>query len=53
MKNKEKDFIKANRRGSREADYLFRDGWIATDRPHKNKKKYNRKKSDQDWKYQT
>lgn len=51
MKNKNKktigtieDFIKANRRASR-LEELEKNGgrWVAKDRPHKNKKAYNRK----------
>ena len=42
------DLIKAFRKASREAE-LERNGgrWIAKDRPHKNKKAYNRKKERQ------
>lgn len=38
------DYIKANRKASREEE-LERNGgrWVAKDRPHKNKKAYNRK----------
>jgi hypothetical protein len=42
------DVYKAIRKGSRDADYEIRDGWVAKDRPHKNKKKYDRKTS-QSW----
>jgi hypothetical protein len=45
---KKETIYKAIRKGSRDADYEVRDGWIAKDRPHKNKKKYNRKAS-QSW----
>lgn len=38
------DYVKANRKASREEE-LERNGgrWVAKDRPHKNKKAYNRK----------
>jgi hypothetical protein len=39
----QKDVIKAMKRGSREADFEVSAGWVAKDRPHKNKRKYNRK----------
>lgn len=39
------DYIKANKKASREIE-LERNGgrWIAVDRPHKNKKAYDRKR---------
>lgn len=42
------DLIKAFRKASREAE-LERNGgrWVAKDRPHKNKKAYNRKRDRQ------
>ena len=50
MKTKKKkdpsqDYIKAMRKANREIE-LERNGgrWIAVDRPHKNKKKYDRKR---------
>jgi len=50
MKKKEKvsDYVKANRKGSREAEYEISVGWSSKTKVHKNKKKYNRK--DQNWK---
>jgi hypothetical protein len=39
----QKDVIKAMKRGSREAELELSVGWVAKDKPHKNKKKYNRK----------
>jgi len=46
---KQEDFLKAIRKGSRDAAFEVRDGWVAVNRPHKNKRKYNRKAS-QSWK---
>lgn len=45
-KNKitKEDYIKANKKLSREEEYYWHIGWISTDRPHKNKKKYDRKR---------
>jgi len=37
------DYIKANRRGSREAELEFSCGWKSTTKPHKSKKLYTRK----------
>ena len=37
------DYIKANRKGSREAEQENSTGFKSVDRPHRNKKKYNRK----------
>jgi len=37
------DYIKANRKGSREAELEFSCGWKSTTKPHKSKKLYNRK----------
>lgn len=42
------DYIKANRKGSREAQLEISPGWVAKRKIHKNKKKYDRK--DQNWK---
>jgi hypothetical protein len=43
------EFMKAIKKGSREGFYEFHVGWAAKDRPHINKKKYARRKS-QSWK---
>ncbi|MDL2224425.1 hypothetical protein LJB92_03840 [Bacteroidales bacterium OttesenSCG-928-M06] len=50
MKKKTKigDYVKANRKGSREAELTVSVGWTSKTKVHKNKKKYNRK--DQNWK---
>lgn len=45
------DYVKANRKGSREAELMFSVGWTAKTKVHKNKKQYNRK--DQSWKSQS
>ena len=37
------DYIKANRKGSREAELEVSIGWAAKTKVHKNKKKYDRK----------
>lgn len=42
------DFVKANRKGSRDAELEISPGWSAKTRVHKSKKQYNRK--DQNWK---
>ena len=42
------DYVKANRKGSREAELEVSIGWAAKTKVHKNKKKYDRK--DRDWK---
>jgi hypothetical protein len=49
MKTKGKvcDYIKANRKGSREAEYETSTGWTSQTKVHKNKKKYSRK--DRSW----
>lgn len=39
------DFIKANRKGSREAELERSNGFRSNDRVHKNFKKYSRKNS--------
>ena len=41
------DYIKANRKGSREAELEVSAGWTAKTKIHKNKKKYSRK--DRSW----
>ena len=41
-------YIKANRKGSREAELEVSSGWVAKHKIHKSKKQYNRKR--QDWK---
>lgn len=39
------DYIKANRKASREIEIQMNGGrWVAKDRPHKNKKMYDRKR---------
>lgn len=39
------DYIKANRKVSREIEMQMNGGrWVAKDRPHKNKKMYDRKR---------
>lgn len=37
------DYIKANRRGSREAELSFEQGWKAKHKVHTSKKNYTRK----------
>lgn len=37
------DYIKAARRGSREAELSFENGWTSKDKVHKDKKSYSRK----------
>jgi hypothetical protein len=37
------EYMSAVRRGSREAELLDATGWRAKERPHKNRKKYDRK----------
>ena len=42
------DYLKANRKASREIELEQNGGrWVAKDRPHKNKKAYNRKRDRQ------
>ena len=36
------DYIKANRRGSREAEQENSTGFKSVNKPHRNKKRYNR-----------
>jgi len=40
-----KDYVKANRKGSREAELELSIGFSKKLKVHKNKKKYNRKKN--------
>jgi hypothetical protein len=42
------DYVKANRRGSREAELEISVGWTAKTKVHKSKKQYDRK--GQNWK---
>lgn len=44
------DYLKSNRKGSREAELMVSPGWTAKDRPHKNRKMYDRKREKRDWK---
>ena len=44
------DYLKSNRKGSREAELMFSTGWAAKDRPHKNSKKFDRKQEKRNWK---
>lgn len=46
-KTKASDYIKANRKGSREAELEISIGWTPKTKVHKNKKRYDRK--DQNW----
>jgi hypothetical protein len=52
-KGKVSDYVKSNRRGSREAEFEISVGWTAKTKVHKNKKQYDRKsqnlKSDSDF----
>lgn len=41
MKKKENIYVKAVKKADREMN--LGNGWVAKDRPHANKKKYNRK----------
>lgn len=43
------DYLKSNRKGSRDAELEISVGWVAKERPHKNKKKYDRKRVKQNW----
>ena len=49
MKNL-KDYIKANRRGSREAELENSTGFVAVSKPHRSKKIYTRKLKHKLWK---
>ncbi len=42
-KDKFKDYIKANRRGSRDADMLDSNGFKVLEKVHESEKSYNRK----------
>jgi hypothetical protein len=37
------DYVKANRKGSREAEFETSAGWTSKTKVHKSKKQYNRK----------
>ena len=43
MKTKITDYVKADRKGSREAELMNRTGWVSVHKIHKSKKHYNRK----------
>lgn len=43
MKNKVSDYVKANRKGSRDAELEFSSGWIGKHKIHKSKKAHPRK----------
>jgi hypothetical protein len=45
MKNKDINilYIKANRKGSRDAELFFENGWKSKNKIHKSKKNYDRK----------
>jgi hypothetical protein len=47
------DYLKSNRKGSREAELMISPGWTAKDRPHKSRKMYDRKREKRDWKNDT
>jgi hypothetical protein len=47
-KGKVSDYVKANRKGSREAELELSAGWTAKTKVHKSKKQYDRKS--QNWK---
>lgn len=47
-KGKVADYVKASRKGSREAELTVSVGWTSKTKVHKSKKSYNRK--DQSWK---
>lgn len=44
MKDNLNDYIKANRKGSREAELEYETGFVSKHKIHKSKKIYNRKK---------
>ena len=44
------DYLRSNRKGSREAELMISVGWTAKDRPHKSRKVYDRKREKRDWK---
>lgn len=41
------DYIKANRKGSRDAELEFSNGWVCKHKIHKSKKTYSRKNNKQ------
>jgi len=43
MKIKVNDYVKANRKGSRDAELENCTGWVSTHKVHKSKKSYNRR----------
>lgn len=43
MKTTINDYVKANRKGSREAELMNSTGWVSVHKVHKSKKQYNRK----------
>lgn len=43
MRINKRDYIKANRKGSRDAELENQSGWTAKNKIHKSKKQYNRK----------
>ena len=43
FKNYRKDYIKANRKGSRDAELEFETGFVTSHKVHKSKKDYQRK----------
>lgn len=49
MKITKQDILKMNKKVSREIELETHIGFISYDRPHKNKKKYNRKSQPKDW----
>ncbi len=47
MKQKQLDYVKANRKGSRDAELENSSGWTCKHKVHKSKKQYNRKRDKQ------
>ena len=43
MKQNKRDYIKANRKGSRDAELEDKTGWTSKHKIHKSSKTYNRK----------
>ena len=44
MKNQVSDYVKANRKGARDAELeLTHNGWVSKNKVHKSKKNYSRK----------
>jgi hypothetical protein len=43
MKTTITDYVKANRKGSREAELMNSTGWVSVHKVHKSKKQYDRK----------